>query len=76
MVNLEENMVSIMDSETRVTTGEIIKFNGKKRGDCHGYQRRDRKLRLVTLSYTDVIPDLYANIFSVTQALKKGSQVT
>ena len=47
-----------------------------KRGDLHNYHRRDGKIHCVMLSNMAVIPGLHVNLFSVTQTLKKGLQVT
>ena len=47
-----------------------------KHGDFNFYPKRDGKLHHVTLSNTAVIPGLHKNIFSMTQALQKGLQLT
>ena len=76
MVNLEENMTNLKDSETRFTVGDSRTLTGKKCGDWHGYQRRDGKLHRVMLSNTYVIPGLYENNFRAMQALQNVFQVT
>ena len=74
MVNSEENMTNLKDAKTRVTIGNSRIIIRKECGDWHGYQRLG-KLHHLTLSNMDAIPSLHSNIFSVTQALQKNSQV-
>ena len=76
MVNSEENMTNLKDTKTRVTVGDSRKFTRKKRGDWHGWKKRDLKPHRVTLKNTAVITGLHANTPSVTRSLQKGFQVT
>ena len=75
MVNLEENMINLNDSQTQVTTGGIITITGKKHGDWHVYNKRDRKILCVTLSNMDLKPGLHDNLFIVMQELHRCFQV-
>ena len=76
MVNSEEKMTNLKDSETRVTLGDIIILTRKTHENWHDWQKHDGKLCLVTLKNIAVIRDIQANIFSLTQALQIGFQVT
>ena len=68
-------MTNLKDTETQVTAVDSRTRTGGECGDWNGYQIHDRKIYSVKLSYTTVIPCLKVNIFSMTQALKKISQV-
>ena len=76
MVMSEENMIDLHDARPQVTKGYSGTLTRKSCGNWHGYHKRDRKIRCVTLSDTDVIPVLYANVFSVTWSLQEGLQET
>ena len=76
MVNSEENMMNLKDSEIRVNIGGSRTLTRTNRGNWHGCQKCDRKLHCVTLTNAALIPGLHANIFNVMQALQKGFQVT
>ena len=69
-------MTNLKDTESQVTLEDSRTLTGKKCGGWHGYQRRDEKIHRMTLSNTVVITGLHANIFSMTQPLQKGFQVT
>ena len=58
--------MNLKDAETRVTVGYSRALTGTKLGDCHGYQRHDKRLHHVTLSNMSIIPGLHANLFSMT----------
>ena len=49
MVNSEENMANLNNSETQVTVGDSINLTGKTHGDWNGYQRRGKKVHNVML---------------------------
>ena len=66
MATTEENMTNLKEAKTRLTLGDIRTLTRAKRGNCHGYQRRDGKLHHMMSSDTEVIPCLHENIFSVT----------
>ena len=69
MVNSEENMTNLKDTETRVTIGDSRTFICKKCGDWHGYRELDKKIHCMMLSDTAVIIGLHASLFSMTRAL-------
>ena len=69
-------MTTLKDTKIRVTVGYSRTLSGTKSGDWHGWQKYDRKLHHVMLINIDSISVLYANLFSVTQELQKGFQVT
>ena len=69
-------MTNLKDTESQVTLEDSRTLTGKKCGGWHGYQRRDEKIHRMTLSNTVVITGLHTNIFSMTQPLQKGFQVT
>ena len=73
---MKDNITKLKDAETRVTVGDSIPLIGKKCDDWHGYQKHDGKIHRVTLYSMAVITGLHGNLFSVTQALQKGFQVT
>ena len=75
MVKPEENMMNLNNAETQFTVVDSRTHNSTTRVNWHSYQRRDGKIHSVALSNVAVIPGLYKNIFSVTQALQKGFQV-
>ena len=74
MVNLEENMTNLKDTETKVTVGDRKTLTRTKYGDWHVWHKCDRKLQYQKLTNRAVIPCLHTKIFSVTQALLKGSK--
>ena len=74
-VNSENNMTNLKDTETKVTTGEHKTLTGTKRGDWHGWQKRNGKLNNLTLTNMSILPGLHRNLFSVTQSLQKGFQL-
>ena len=76
MVNLEEYMKNLKNSETRVNIGDSRALTGTKRGNWTGYQSRDGKIHCAMLSNMTVITGLHTNIFIIMQALQKGFQVT
>ena len=41
MVNLENNMTNLKDTETKVTIGDCKNLTGKKLGGCHSWQKRN-----------------------------------
>ena len=69
MVNLEDNMTNLKETETKVTIGDRKNLTRKKCGDWSGWQKDNRKLHHVTLTNTAAISALYANLFNVTRAL-------
>ena len=75
MVNLEENMMNLKNSETRFIIGYSRTLTGTKHGDCRIYQRCDRKLHCVTLSNTSAISVKNTNLFIITQSLPKIFQL-
>ena len=60
--------MNLKDTKTQVTIGDSRTITGTKRGNLHGYHRCDRKLHLVTISNTPVIPLIHANLFRVIQS--------
>ena len=65
-------MTNMKDAKTRVTMIYSRTLTGGKCGDCHRYQRRDRKLHCVKLSNMYIIPSLHTNLLSATRALQNG----
>ena len=76
MVNSDKNVKNLKDAKIQVTVIDSTNLTGVKPINWPGYQIRDGNLHRLTLSNTDIIPGLHANIFSLTQALQKGFQVT
>ena len=66
-------MMNLKDAETRVTIGDSRTLNGTKRGDCHGYQKRDGKIHCKTLSDAAIITGLDENILSMAQTIQTFS---
>ena len=64
-------MTNLKDTKTKVTVGDRKTLTGTKKGDWHGWQKRDRKLHYVKLTNIEVISDLHENLLSVMQALQK-----
>ena len=56
MVTTEENITNLWYTETRVAVGDIGTIIREERGVCNGYQKHDRKLHCMTLSYMYIIP--------------------
>ena len=75
-VNTWENMKKLHNTETQVTIGDSGTLTRTKHGDWNRCQIHDRKLHSMTLSDTDIIPDLHTDLFIMTWALKRGFQVT
>ena len=50
MVNSEDNMTNLKDTKTKVAVGDRKNITGTKRGDSHGWQKRNRKLHHVMLN--------------------------
>ena len=50
MVNSEDNMTNLKNTKTRVAVGDRKNITGTKRGDSHGWQKRNRKLHQVMLN--------------------------
>ena len=76
MVTIEGNMTNLCNKGTQVTIGDSGTLTGTKRGDWHGYQKHDKRIHPLTLSYTYAIPGLYAKFSSATRAPHKSIQVT
>ena len=76
MVNSEEKTTKLRYAKTQVTVGDSKTLTGGKHGNWNGYQRCGRKLYRVTLSATSVIKGLHAHLFSMTEPLQQGFQVT
>ena len=72
MVNSEDDMTNLKETETKFTVGDRRTLNGTKRADWHGWKKCNRKINHVTLTNTTIISGLQSNLFSVTQALQKG----
>ena len=66
MVNSEDNMTNLKDSETKVTVGDRKNLTGTKPRDWNSWQEHNGKLHRATLKNTAEIPGLHANLFRVT----------
>ena len=76
MVNSLENITNLLEVKT------VFKTENKKMmmvllwGDWKGFQKRDDKFYSFTCTDTAYIPDLSVKIFSVTNVLTKGFNLT
>ena len=71
MVITEVNATNFKVVKTRVTIGDSRTLTGEKRGNWHGYQRCDRKLHRMKLSYMAVKPVLHAVLLRNMRAQKR-----
>ena len=75
MLNSEDNMKNLKDTETKVTVGNRKNLTGTKCGDWHGWQKFNRKIHHATLTNTAIITGLHENPFIVTRSLQKVFQL-
>ena len=77
MTNSLSGMYNIKDKEFSVTIGDGQTVQATKTGKWKGYtNQKDESSNMIILNFVAYIPSIFMNLFSITQALKNGSNLS